>query len=69
MDEGTWTPAPTSYAYQWYRNGKWRHGATRSTYRLTTSDRGRGRDITVKVTVKKIGCTTGTATTKKVRVS
>ncbi|WP_392972609.1 glycoside hydrolase Chb [Streptomyces sp. LN245] len=61
VDQGTWAPAPTSYAYQWYRNGKGVTGATRSTYKLTTSDR--GRDITVKVTTKKIGCASGTATT------
>ncbi|WP_406840766.1 hypothetical protein ACICHK_39495 [Streptomyces sp. AHU1] len=63
----TWAPAPTAYGYQWYRNGKAITGAIKSTYKLTTADR--GRDITVKVTAKKTGCTSGTATSKAVRVS
>ena len=62
-DHGTWSPAPTGYGYQWYRNGKAISSATKSTYKLTSSDR--TRDITVKVTAKRTGCT---ATSKAVRI-
>ena len=49
---GTWSPTP-SYSYQWYRSGVKITGATKSTYKLTTSDK--GKKITVKVTGKKTG--------------
>jgi hypothetical protein len=48
----TWKPTP-SFSYQWYRNGAKITGATKSTYKLTTSDK--GKKITVKVTGKKSG--------------
>ncbi|RSS37031.1 hypothetical protein EF906_23960 [Streptomyces sp. WAC08241] len=40
LNRGTWTPAPTSYAYQWYANGpppRGRHAPAGS----TASGRGR----------------------------
>ena len=37
---GSWTNNPTSYAYQWYRNGTLLAGFTTSTYRLGTLDEG-----------------------------
>ena len=49
---GTWKPTP-SYSYQWYRNGAKIKGATKSTYKLATKDK--GKKITVKVTGKKSG--------------
>jgi hypothetical protein len=48
----TWKPTP-SFSYQWYRNGAKISGATKSTYKLTKSDK--GKKITVKVTGKKSG--------------
>lgn len=57
---GTWTPSATSYSYRWYRNGVAISGATESTYKLTTTDR--GKKITVTVTGKRSGYTTATAT-------
>jgi len=51
-DRGTWTPTPT-YSYQWYRNGAAIKGATKCTYKLTKSDK--GKKITVKVTAKRSG--------------
>jgi hypothetical protein len=50
---GSWSPAPTSYGYQWYRNGVKISGATKSTYKVTSSDR--GKRITVNVTGKRSG--------------
>jgi hypothetical protein len=35
---GIWTLSPTSYAYQWMRNGAEIIGATASTYKLVTAD-------------------------------
>ncbi|MGW3659882.1 hypothetical protein ACWD6R_31445 [Streptomyces sp. NPDC005151] len=59
---GTWTPAPTSYAYQWYANGKAITGATKSS--LTLKSAQRGKKITVKVTARRTGHTSGSATSK-----
>lgn len=38
--QGTWSNSPTSYAYQWTRDGTNISGATASTYVITTSDQG-----------------------------
>ncbi|MFD4762331.1 hypothetical protein ACFWOJ_26735 [Streptomyces sp. NPDC058439] len=59
---GTWTPAPTSYAYQWYENGKVIKGATKSS--LTLKSAQRGKKITVKVTARRTGHAGGSATSK-----
>ncbi|MGC4174965.1 hypothetical protein [Demequina sp.] len=56
---GTWAPSAT-LSYQWYRSGAKISGATKSTYTLTTSDR--GKTITVKVTGKRTGYTSVTTT-------
>ncbi|MGW3909919.1 hypothetical protein ACWEBX_00060 [Streptomyces sp. NPDC005070] len=53
--------------YQWYRSGTAITGATKSTYTLTAS--GKDKMMTVKVTAKKAGYTSGTATSTAVRVS
>lgn len=45
---GTWTNSPSSYAYQWKRDGVNIDGATDSTYILVTADL--GTTITVSVT-------------------
>ncbi|MER5934250.1 hypothetical protein [Streptomyces sp. NPDC002054] len=57
---GTWTPAPTSYTYQWYANGQAIAGATRTTLKPTAAQR--GKRITVKVTAHRTGHESGTAT-------
>ncbi|MDF1488295.1 hypothetical protein [Tessaracoccus caeni] len=59
---GTWSPKP-SFSYQWYRDGKKISKATKSSYTLTSSDK--GTKITVKVTGKKSGYTSVTKTSKK----
>lgn len=56
---GTWSPKP-AYTYRWYRNGVAVSGATHSTYKLTSKDK--GKKITVKVTGKRSGYTTVTKT-------
>ncbi|MFD7615984.1 hypothetical protein [Streptomyces sp. NPDC059802] len=59
---GTWTPAPTSYGYQWYASGKAISGATKSS--LTLKSAQRGKKITVKVTARRTGHASGTAISK-----
>ncbi|MER5517028.1 Tat pathway signal protein [Streptomyces sp. NPDC002763] len=59
---GTWSPAATSYAYQWYANGKAISGAAKST--LTLKSAQKGKKITVKVTARRTGHKDGTATSK-----
>lgn len=48
--DGTWTGSPTSYAYQWKRNGTDIGGATANTYTLTASDPGTTITVTVTAT-------------------
>lgn len=49
---GTYAPAPSAYAYQWYRNGAGISGARYRTYRLNAADN--GRSITVRVSASRI---------------
>jgi len=62
---GLWSPAPSSFAFQWYRNGVAIKGATHVTYKLTSADR--GKKVTLKVTVKRAGYLT-TSHTSPARV-
>lgn len=57
---GTWSPAATTYTYQWYRSGAAISGATAKTYKLTSTDAGKA--ITVKVTGVKTGYVTKAVT-------
>ena len=63
---GTWSPTPSTTKYQWLRSGKSIKGATKSSYKLTRTDR--GKKITVKVTARKSGYTSRSATSKAVTV-
>ena len=63
VSRGTWSPTPSSYAYQWYRSGSAISGATASTYKLTSSDK--GKQMSVKVTAKKTGYTSTSKTSAK----
>lgn len=49
---GTYSPTPSAYAYQWYRNGAAISGARYRTYRLTAADN--GKSITVRVSASLI---------------
>lgn len=58
---GTWTGSPTSYAYQWRRDGAPISGATASTYLLDAADE--TADISVTVTATSaFGSTSATST-------
>lgn len=52
---GTFAPAPTVVTYQWYRSNKAVKGATRSSYAVSSADR--GRTLRVTVTVRRNGYT------------
>lgn len=54
---GAWTPRPSSYAYQWYRNGAKISGATKKTYTVKAADR--SKKIQAMVTARRAGYSTG----------
>ncbi|MDF0515040.1 hypothetical protein PX701_15510 [Agromyces sp. H3Y2-19a] len=53
---GTWSPAPVTLRYQWYRSGVAITGATSSTYRAAAADL--GKSLSVVVTGSKSGYAT-----------
>ena len=59
---GTWKPSGVKLTYQWKRSGATLKGATKSTYTLTKSDK--GKKITVTVTGSKSGYLTAAKTSK-----
>ena len=65
--KGTWSPAPSTYSYQWQRGSSNIKGATKSTYKLTKKDK--GKKIRVRVTVKKSGYTNGVKTSASRKAS
>lgn len=64
---GSWTPKPTSYAYQWYRNGRAISGRTSKTYTLGSLDK--GAKVQAKVTARRSGYSTGTKLTYSTTVA
>lgn len=61
--KGTWSPSPTSYAYQWKRGTKAISGATKRTYTLKARDE--GEKVSVVVKAKRTGYVTKSATSTK----
>jgi hypothetical protein len=59
---GTWSPAATSYKYQWYANGKAITGATKSSLVLKSAQK--GKKITVKVIALRTDHKDGSAVSK-----
>ena len=53
--KGSWSPTPTAYAYQWYRNGSAISGARAARYKPSTLDV--GKRLSVKVTASRSGYT------------
>jgi hypothetical protein len=49
-DNGIWSNSPTSYAYQWQKNGFYISGATNSSYTIESGDVGVGSTIGCVVT-------------------
>ena len=63
---GTWAPTGVTFTYQWFRGGKAVAGGSRTTYKLTTADR--GKTIALRVTGKKAGYMALAMTTKSTAV-
>ncbi|WP_341925094.1 carboxypeptidase regulatory-like domain-containing protein [Nocardioides psychrotolerans] len=57
---GTWTPVPTSFAYQWLADGTAISGATAASYVPVAGDV--GKRLSVRVTAKRAGSSDGVAT-------
>jgi hypothetical protein len=66
VNPGKWSPAASSYSYQWLLNGKAIKHATKSSYQLIKKDK--GKKISCTVTAKKTGYGSGKATSKSVKV-
>lgn len=64
---GTWSPAATSYLYQWTRNNAAITGAKYSTYVVVRADR--SRYVGCTVTARRSGYTNGRASSRVVRVA
>ncbi|WP_433792869.1 FlgD immunoglobulin-like domain containing protein [Actinoplanes sp. CA-252034] len=56
---GTWSPAATGYAYQWYANGAAIKGATGTAYQITAGVL--GKRLTVRVTASRAGHPSGSS--------
>ncbi|WP_417364667.1 hypothetical protein [Glutamicibacter arilaitensis] len=65
--KGSFSPKATAYSYQWLRNGKAIKKATKSSYKITSSDR--GFSISVRVTAKKKNYSNKSSTSKKVSIA
>ncbi|WP_168929392.1 CHAP domain-containing protein [Nocardioides sp. GY 10113] len=61
VSRGSWTPSPSSYAYQWQAGGVAIGGATGRTFTPTADQL--GKTVTVSVTATKKGLRSATATT------
>lgn len=61
--KGTWTPSPTTVGYQWFAGDKPIAGATTSFLKLTKAMR--GKRISVRLTLKKVGITTKKVTVRR----
>ncbi|WP_091187240.1 fibronectin type III domain-containing protein [Microlunatus flavus] len=64
---GSYPTTRASLSYQWKRNGKAIKGATKTKYKLGKADK--GKKITITVTAKRYGYTTGSTTSKAKKVS
>lgn len=59
VSKGRWTPKATSYTYRWKADGKTIKGAAKRTLKLKKAHK--GKKITVTVTAKRAGHTSGVA--------
>jgi hypothetical protein len=64
---GNWSPQPTSFSYQWYRDGRAIPRANRATYIATRADK--GRTLTLVVTPRIGRAIVGSVKTRGVRIA
>jgi hypothetical protein len=64
---GTYPTTRATMSYQWKRNGSAIKGATKRTYKLVKADR--GKKLSVTVTARRYGYTTGSVTTAAKSIS
>jgi hypothetical protein len=67
VSRGSWSATPSSFAFQWYRDGVPIVGATAQTFLLTENES--GHDVNASVTVAKPGYATSTAASTSVEVA
>jgi hypothetical protein len=65
-DPGVWSPSPTSFSYQWFRNGVAITGATGATHDVTSDDY--GTSLAVRVTGSSSGYVSANATSASRRI-
>jgi alpha-L-rhamnosidase len=65
-DAGSWSPKPSSVAYQWLRDGAPIQGATGPSYQLVPADQGAALSVTVTASAR--GLADATATSDPVRI-
>jgi hypothetical protein len=63
---GSWSPAATSFAYQWLLGGRPIRGATRATFKITRGCR--HHRLSVRVTAHRGGYADGVATSRQTKV-
>ncbi|MBP2387616.1 hypothetical protein [Paeniglutamicibacter kerguelensis] len=66
VSKGSYSAKPSSYDYRWYRGSSKIKGATKSNYRVTSSDV--GKKITAKVTIKRSHYSTRTVASRAVSI-
>jgi serine protease len=67
VSHGTQSPAPSTVSYRWLRNGASISSATHTSYKLTSSDK--GKQVSVRITVSHSGYTTASYLTSSHIVS
>jgi hypothetical protein len=67
VGHGTWSPAASSYTYQWFVGPKAIKGATKASLKIPAADK--GKVISCHVTAHHAGYANGAAATKGVKVS
>lgn len=64
---GKWSSKPKKLSYQWLRDGKPIHGATKASFKVVSADA--GAKLSVKVAASAAGDPTATVTTAAVKVA
>ncbi|MBV1780069.1 excalibur calcium-binding domain-containing protein [Paeniglutamicibacter sp. ABSL32-1] len=66
VSAGKYSVSPTSYGYQWHRNGKKIKGATKSALKMSATDIGKNISVTVRASRPGYHSTSSTTTASKI---